>query len=46
MAAPQPPLNWADFSAASERVVQALQASANLFADIAAISSELEQLED
>jgi hypothetical protein len=45
MAAPQPPPYWADFSAASERIVQALQASANLSADIAAMSSEFEQLE-
>jgi hypothetical protein len=52
MAAQQPPPNWVAFSAASRRVsqsttqiVQALQASANIPADIATMSSELEQLE-
>jgi hypothetical protein len=51
MVAQQPP-EWAGFSAASRRVsqstnqiVQALQASANIPADIATMSSELEQLE-
>lgn len=52
MAAQRPPPNWVAFSAASRRVsqstnqlVQALQASANIPADIATMSSELEQLE-
>jgi hypothetical protein len=52
MAAQQRPPNWVAFSAASHRVcqstnqlTQALQASANVPADLATMTSELEQLE-